>query len=56
MNNLGHYHIGKAFFVKEKMDPAITIDLPVPQPVLVSENSVDRLDKIPVNWVNSSTW
>jgi len=56
MNNLGHYHIGKPFFVKEKMDPARTIDLPVPQPLLVGENPVDRPDEIPVNWVDSSTW
>jgi len=49
MNNLGRYHIGKAFFVKEKMDPAGTIDLPGPQAALVAQNPVDRPDKISVD-------
>jgi len=42
MNKPGRYHIGRAFFVKEKIGPAKTIDLTLFRAVSPDQNPVDR--------------
>jgi hypothetical protein len=42
MNKPDGYHIGTAFFVKEKIEPAKTIDLTLTRAASPGQNPVDR--------------
>jgi hypothetical protein len=56
MNKPGRYHIGRAFFVKEKIGPAKTIALTLSRTVIQGQNPVDRSLLISVNLLSSSIW